>query len=398
MILKLPYKVRRSRLGAAWLLSVASRGVSLVPLALIAFSVRSQGLPEVRAYIITFAVVAAASYILNTLAESSLLSRTAVSITGAHHITLALITTALCLASLGPLAIENPFTVALPSSIACALQPWTSVARTKALDSDAYKIAYSATAARDLPAAVLSIIALVIDLRWASALPWGVAVGSVLQLMWLKSRDDRSALPTGSGAANTLVWAGISAFALAAFSPMIRVMVEGLARADSLALFELADRPAYVAALALAGGVGSELQRRWRDMTTSEVRREYKRVCFIWLTGMATSCVIVLAAVVLGRRFVDAMQDPLLPWLIVGTFIANSAYLVSVANTRFLMSLGRMHYAARGHLVGIGVALVTGLILASAELLLALPLCVALGHSTSAVIQRHSLRLADSQA
>lgn len=359
--------MKRSRLFGAWSASLGSRSISLIPIVGLLFAGQVVETIEVRMYIASFAYIAASSYILNFVTEGTrFTSRKGLVRTKAGDATW------VGLSIFGWLLFAIPYlTGPLPIQAglvgAVALQAAIARWRIRTIDSPRFRSGYVSTAVRDAPAATITILGLLFNTRLMVGLPLGLAVGAGLQYAFLRHRaslygdrlaDVQLAMTRASSPASPQVLLALSAVCLAAFQPLMRTLAEIAEGPDSLFNFELADRPAYILALVLAGGVGTELQRRWREMSTQAALREL----FLAVLSVVPVMAVGLLAAQFGFRVVEGLRPGTLPStlgaLLTGTFIANGLYLWSVATSRALVSRGC--YAA--NLVGFGLGLSTFLI------------------------------------
>lgn len=335
----------RSRLFGAWSFSILGRAVSLVPLALIAAREDLADDGYIRLYIVAFTYIAAASYVLNTVNEALLFSKERNSGRPIDRAIQSIVTTVLGVAFLAPVLNVEPMSSAAVLS-AIALQSVVAYVRTQVIDSGSYRGAYASTALRDLPAAFVALSALTISSIAVAYLPVAVLIGTFLQLGYLckasarRRADERSSsgdrIDRRFQARVVLVAAG--AICLASYQPLARLFAGLLVDPRSLSIYELADRPAYMIALAVAGGVGTEFQRRWRDKPLVEVMREVRKAEIMVVAGMLLAGLTIFTLVLLFRSYIQPSSSGLLLSVLPLCFVAQTMYLLAVLRTRVLLA------------------------------------------------------------
>ena len=335
-------RIRKSRLFGAWANSMFARTISLVPLALFALQIESASSRAGRMYIATFAIIASASYALNTVNEAQRFAKQSSTTTNRALVLQSLICLVAGAALLSPL-LHDPSATDPLLLLAIATQPFVALARTRVVDSDRYRGAYSSTGLRDAPSAIVALVALV-SASATDWLPFSLAAGCLAQwayLAWASRSVGKDDLSASKEPSSTKVWAvyvALSAVALAAFQPVARFFVEFGHSALGLASYELADRPAYIVALTIAGGVGTELQRRWRDASLSAARAELHRSERLIMLAMVTAFAVAWVGAFLLRDTLEIIRDGDLLILLPLSFAANIVYVLCILRNRLLMA------------------------------------------------------------
>jgi hypothetical protein len=349
-------------LAGAWAFSLLGRAVSLVPIAVLLLETEAAADESVRLYLTLFAWVASASYVLTYVYEAQRFSARRERTTGSAILAHSALSTVAVLPFIAPLPNLSMGEIVITLVAAC-LQPLVARLRTLAIDSSRYRPAYASTGVRDTPAALLAVLSLGLGGSVLSVLPLALAGGVVLQLLVLRlvSRHVHIAPPDPDPAPrDATLGAGLvvaaSALFLAAFPPVARVLAELSGEPTSLAQFEFAERPAYTIGIAVAGGVGTELQRRWRDRSGMAIRTELRRAQrLITIALLAFGGAIWMAAWLLqsvttldfGSSFLV-----LLPLCI----LSNGLYLFAVLRTRLLLAVGHPRPTAAAYAAGLLVA------------------------------------------
>lgn len=384
----------RSRLFGAWAASLLARSISLAPLALLLIREDFATLPEVRIFILTFAVVGASSYSLNQVHEYKQFHAGG---TGRHALLGNILqyagVTVFSLLVLVPLIHEAPWATLL-GAIAVVPQPATALYRARTVDSnERYRIAYLSTAIRDaLPAAVCLHAAITATAPQHIVLAFTLGTYIQLALLHFVSRGDFPNYPTSGYKRSGIAYVLLGAVCLALYQPIARVFAESMPSDAALAQYELAERPAYTLALVLAGGVGTELQRRWTRSSARQRRRELTRILVIFAGVMiVTGSVIVIGAAALSRHF--PIVDETLVSVLAIAFASNTAYLISVTLSRLTLAKGRPRASLAGYGAGLITMLIAWLILEQGESsLIIVPISVTAGYVTSIAVMSFASR------
>lgn len=392
-------KILRSRLFGAWVFSMIGRMVSLVPLALLVVRGDLASHDQVKLYIATFAYVASSSYVLNTINEAHLFSKSAGERSSAEVVIQSVVTVAFGLAFLSPVLADGTLLSGATVIVAIALQPLVAQFRTRAIDSGRFRGAYASTALRDLPVAVTSIGVLAITPDLVRFLPAGVLLGTVVQLVHVLAASAKRDAPLlapdrVSGSTYTAVIA-LSAVSLAAYQPLARLFAELSEGINALSTYELSDRPAYMVALALAGGVGTELQRRWRDSTLETVLRELAHAERIVIIGMAAVGVATVAVAYAFRGDIQLLSSGPLLILLPLSFIAESLYLLAILRTRLILANYGGVWVVRAYVLGLASMSCLWLlwrVVSEPNALLAVPVASIVGFSTAVAVQQVGIK------
>jgi hypothetical protein len=386
-----------SRLFGAWGSTMMGRAISLIPIAVLLFLPELAGDIHVRVYVASFAYVAGVSYVWNVVNENALFS---VRRTQARPRTLL----AHCAITIGVFVVfvwsfrSAGLLSILLVSAAVAGQPVTAAIRAKVIDSISYKYAYGSVATRDMPAAVVALGALLTDSSFLSYLPGALLLGSAVQLAQLKrlsTSHASSAQRFESIRAPSALVAAASAIALAVYQPLTRLLAEWSPGPQSLVTYELAERPAYLFALALAGGVGTELQRRWRVLDSITAWRELVRASRLAAVGM----MIGTAFTMVGAVLVVGPLVPALPYVLLILlplcFLANLLFLIAVLFTRILFAWDRPKHTLKAYTLGLAIAVLTWLSATAAletRPLIVVPITAAAGFAVSLAYQLVAVR------
>lgn len=390
----------RSRLFGAWVFSMIGRAVSLVPLALLVARGDLASHSEVKLYIASFAYVASASYVLNTVNEARLFSKAAREHTSLEILIQSAATVALCFAFLGPVLAGGSLLAGAAVVMAIALQPLVAQFRTRAVDSGRFRGAYASTALRDLPVALISIGALVISPELVRYLPAAVLLGTLVQLVHVllasASHDARTMASDNivSGSTYTAIVA-VAAISFAAYQPLARLFAELSAGASSLSTYELSDRAAYMVALAFAGGVATELQRRWRDSSLETVLRELAHAQRLVIIGMALVGAATVAVAYTFRADVQLLSHGPLLFLLPLSFVAETMYLLAILRTRLILANNGGVWVVRAYVVGLvcmSSVWLTWRFVSESNALLAVPVASIVGFSVAVAIQQLGAR------
>ena len=391
--------VIRSRLFGAWIFSMIGRVVSLVPLALLVARGDLASHEQVKLYIAAFAYVASASYVLNTVNEAHLFSKTAREHASVEILMQSVATVALGLAFLAPVLAGSTVLSGGAVIVAIALQPLVAQFRTRAIDSGRFRGAYASTALRDLPVAFISIGALFITPELVRFLAGGVLLGTLIQLVHVllasASRDAPKLASKGVGGSTYTAIIAFSAISLAAYQPLARLFAELSEGASSLSTYELSDRPAYMVALALAGGVGTELQRRWRDSTLETVLRELAHAQRLIIIGMTVIGAATVAVAYTFRSDIQLLSDGPLLVLLPLSFVAESLYLLAILRTRLLLANHGGVWVVRAYslgLVAMSCVWVMWRFVSEPNALLAVPVASIVGFGVAVVTQHLGIR------
>lgn len=351
-------QLRRTRLFGAWGYSMLARCVSLIPLALFAAHESSGASHAGRLYISAFAIVASLSYVLNSLNEAQLFTKEPRRATS-----WGLLVQCICCLVAGSLLLAPLVKGALWTDdlvmVAFAVQPLVARTRTQLVDTTRYRGAYSSTALRDSPSAVVAVYALTHDSA-TGWLPFALVFGCMFQWLYLFHRQParwKRGKPSGhttlvSNSRNAM-WVLLGAVSLAAFQPLARFFVQFGRQELGLAAYELADRPAYIVALTIAGGVGTELQRRWRDASLGEAREEIRRARYLVTILMTLGLVATWITASLLRSHLPIVESGHLLALLPITFASNLLYLFCILHTRLLIANGRPQQATTAYAAGL---------------------------------------------
>lgn len=391
----------RSRLFGAWSFSMVGRSASLVPIGLLATRGAVGDSYDVRLYIAGFAYLAGASYVLNVMNEARLFSKVGGEHSPSEVALQSGVVVGCSLIFISPLLSGAHIASVVWIGLAVGLQALTAKYRVRTIDSHKFRGAYASTGLRDLPAAVVSIGSMLITEELVRYLPFAMFVGALLQLVQLilSSRNIdrlvmRSSVMHRPAAAYSL-FVALAAIALASYQPLARLFAELSAGSRSLSLYELADRPAYVVALALAGGVGTELQRRWRESNDRNVVRELAKIQFIVIAAMLLMGCVATYGAYLVRNSLAIFTDDRLIVLIPLAFLAETAYLLAVLRTRLIMANG----SGRPIVVAYGAGLlvmscswIVWSIASPASALVAVPIASMFGFGVACSIQHIFIR------
>lgn len=327
-----------SRLFGAWSTSMAARAIALVPLLLFSLDEDAASEAPVHAYIMGFAFVTASSYVWNTVYEyqhlgSSFTKR------DSRYLGPTIITAA---AFIPYLLSSSPahFIDTVLLMLAVGMQPVTARLRVASVSGANYKFGYLATGFRDFPTAITALSAF-FSTSAVHLIPASLAVGSLLQYIILRymnpAAPDRArtrALHSGG-----LTLAALSALTLATYQPLGRLLAGMLPDSTSIALYDIADRPAYMLALVIAGGLATELQRRWRHLPLTQANRELRTASVLAVALMATAALPLALVSLLAPSSSLLSPGTFLP-VALPALAANAAYLWSVLRTRLLMGVG----------------------------------------------------------
>lgn len=391
-------KLRSSRLFGAWFGSMIARTVSLVPLAFILVRPDMSSAPAIRSYILTFSILASSSYALNQLYEFEHFHRSDVRRTTGYARLLQSGTVAFAAVMLlSPLYSTDQYAV-IGGVMAAFLQPAIAHRRTLLVNtSELYRIGYLSTGVRDaLPAAIAT--AALISGGAPHYIGIALLMGCILQYVVLTFYCRRAAIPVSpvsislSGHTRQVAPVLLAAVSLALFQPIAKSLAEQLPASDSLSLYELADRPAYTVALVAAGGVGTELQRRWSGMPVAQRRSELSKALKAFIVIMGATGIVATGLVIVLTRYWDEFNSTLL-LLVPLAFTSNLLYLLSVGHTRLLFAEKRPGMAARAYIYGVAVMVLTWLFVRPhwSEVAL-IPIIVAFGFAVSVVVARLALR------
>lgn len=349
--MQLTTSILRSRIFGAWIHSVLARTVALVPLVLFAFDQDAAQSADGKSYIAAFVFIAASSYVFNSLAEFRRFGGTGAESKGPLFGAIAALTFApYILLAAGPSPLDGG-----ALTLAAAVQPAMARARVLLIDGPLYRFAYLSSAIRDLPAAVVGVASLY-QSDFLPLMPLAFSVGCIMQFACARALTGGSqqmfAEPSTSSSIPGPALAGLSAIALAAFQPASRLLASRSDSGVSLARYELADRPGYLLAIVIAGGVATELQRRWRFADTRSAAKELGIAYLVSALLMVFAGFVVSSATYLmpesSLLHPTAFLSVLLPAL-----LANTIYLWCALRTRFLLSQGRPGRTVVAYLVGL---------------------------------------------
>lgn len=398
--MRLPVRhIIRSRLFGAWMFSMIGRAVSLVPLVLLLARGGLASQEPVKLYIAAFAYIASASYVLNTVNEAHLFSKATRERASVETLIQSAVTIALGFVFLAPVLSGGSALAGVAVVLAIALQPVVAQYRTKAIDSGRFRGAYASTALRDLPVALIAVGALFITPDLVRYLAGGVLLGTVIQLVHVLlasgSRDVPKPVSGVTGDSTYTAIIALSAISIAAYQPLARLFAELSVGASSLSTYELSDRPAYMVALVFAGGVATELQRRWRDSTIETVLRELAHAQWLVIMGMTMVGAVTVGVAYAFRSDVQLLSNGPLLVLLPLAFVAETLYLLAVLRTRLILANRGGIWVVRAY--GLGLVAMSSIWLAwrfvsESNALLAVPVASIVGFSVAVVIQHLGIK------
>ena len=332
----------------AWFTSLGARVPAFLNVVLLAH-IFGEGSDFATAYVLLFAVNAAVAYLVNNFSETASLaagSDQAARLPGAL-VALAIVGPAVTIAAVG----VSWLAVGAAATMGVA-QVLIAERRARLLVAGDIGFAYGSVVLRDLPiTAALAAVGLgflTLGPVAATGLVWFGVWCQCLVLTWfVRRRLGNDAI--GRPAENTTPWQTavlilVGAIGLAGLPVMIRSGLARLGSADELVEFEALDRLGYIVSIAVLGGVGTELQRRWaRSASVERARLELRTTVLILLSlGMIAAVFAFLVGTApLKLLFGQSSIDDASPRVMAVVLLGGGLNLAAIACSRFLLAAGR---------------------------------------------------------
>lgn len=348
-----------SRLALVWAYSMAARSTAF--LVVVAISWVSPQLEAAgSAYILAFAANAFVAYVFNHVTETSAIGGSSKPKVPALIVILGSVLVGVTIVLSRGSAIEVCLVIGCTS-----LQAGIAANRARLVAAGEVLVPYGAPILRDLPMLMLAAATV-----WGELTPAGtfgtmaLAVGVSIQALALWLRGRRREFEVSKGLSyQGIGFVLVGAIALAGMPLVLRAVVSNRGSRADLVSFEAIDRFGYVISIAVLGGIGTELQRRWAHSEGSTARAEMIvarwSLGFLGLAGGGLALVLgrYPLVLVLGRSELDQSAQYTL------ALVLTSAgfNLASIVQSRYLLARERYSMVAGSFSMGLVLSMLASI-------------------------------------